>query len=475
MRPKLAAFVVAFVVGAPPAPPAPSTRRGNPLGWRRIQKAFFPTRFDMIQALTQAAFDRLAGPVAENDLPPEIQRQEPANFLRHVGALIQTKMADGLVDPKLVLSWLLTQGGAGAVFVGLLVPIREAGALLPQLFVSDRIRRMKQRKWAWSGGAAVQGLAALGLGLAGLTLSGAALGVAICAALTLLAVARSVCSASHKDVLGRTIAKGRRGAVGGLAGSIAAGAVLLFAAVLLSGLAPRKALVLGALALAALLWLGAAALMSGLAEPSAPAKEDASSGLRAALGQLHHLRRDPRLARFVVARGLLTATALAPPYIVLMAGEGAKGALKGDLGAMVLASSLAALASSYVWGRMADRSSRRVLILSGLMGAGGMALALGLGAAGAMATLWAPALVLFVLNLAHQGVRLGRSTYLVDMAKDDLRAAYTSVANTVIGVLLLASGAFGALAAIGGPAVTLALFAAMALAAAWVARGLPEA
>ncbi|GHE03633.1 MFS transporter permease [Defluviimonas sp. 20V17] len=429
----------------------------------------------MPQAITQAVFDRLAGPVAENDLAPGIQRQEPANFLRHVGALIQTKTADGLVDPKLVLSWLLTQGGAGALFVGLLVPIREAGALLPQLFVSDRIRHMPQRKWAWSVGAAAQGLAAAGLGLAGLMLSGWTLGLAICAALAVLAVARSVCSASHKDVLGRTIAKGRRGAVGGLAGSVAAGAVLLFAAVLLSGQVPRKALVLGALALAALLWVGAAALMAGLAEPRAPRDAGHGSGPRAALGQLHHLRDDPRLARFILARGLLTATALAPPYIVLMAGQGARNALTGDLGAMMLASSLAALASSYVWGRLADRSSRRVLILAGLMGASGMGLGLGLDAAGAMAGPWAPALVLFVLNLAHQGVRLGRSTYLVDMARDDLRAAYTSVANTVIGAILLASGAFGALAAIGGPAMTLALFAAMAITAAWVARGLPEA
>lgn len=432
----------------------------------------------MTHPTIQAAFDRLAGEVAQNDLPGDIQAHEPSNFLRHVGALIQTKTADGLIDPKLVLSWLLTQGGAGAIFVGFLVPIREAGALLPQLFVSDRIRRMAQRKWAWSAGSAVQGLAAAGLFLAGLTLSGPALGLAICAALALLALARSVCSASHKDVLGRTIAKGRRGAVGGLAGSIAAGAVLLFAVLLVSGLIPRTALVLGALALAALLWLGAAALMIGLAEPSQPARDGVDGdqgGLRAAFGQLHHLRDDKRLARFIIARGLLTATALSPPYIVLMAGEGAKGALKGDLGAMVLASALAALISSYVWGRLADRSSRWVLILAGLLGAAGMALALGLGAAGAMGTLWAPALALFVLNLAHQGVRLGRSTYLVDMAEEKLRAPYTSVANTVIGVILLASGGFGALAAIWGPAVTLGLFAAMAIAAAWVAYGLPEA
>ncbi|WP_102226036.1 MFS transporter [Acidimangrovimonas sediminis] len=424
--------------------------------------------------LACAVFDRVAGESETDDLAPGIRAQEPANFLRHVSALSLTKAADGLIDPKLVLSWLLTQGGAGAGFVGFLVPIREAGALLPQLFVTDRIRRMARRKWAWAGGSAVQGLAAAAIGLAGFMLSGPALGYAILGALAVLAVARSVCSASYKDVLGRTVAKGRRGTASGIAGSVAAGAVLIFALVLLSGLAPRRGVVLVALALAALFWLGGGTLMSRMAEPSEPAKAQ-GGGVRAALGQLHHLRDDWRLRRFVLARGLLTATALSPPYIVLMAGEGARGALGGELGAMVLASSLAALVSSYVWGRLSDRSSRWVLMLAGVMGAAGMGLALGFGAAGLMGTVWAPAAALFVLNLAHQGVRIGRSTYLVDMAREDLRAPYTSVGNTVIGVILLASGAFGALAAAWGAEATLALFAAMAIAAALVARGLPEA
>ena len=58
--------------------------------------------------------------------------------------------------------------------------------------------------------------------------------------------------------------------------------------------------------------------------------------------------------------------------------------------------------------------------------------------------------------------------------RDDRRAAYTAVSNSVIGLLLLASGAFGALAATLGPAVTLAVFAGMSLAAALVATGLAE-
>jgi hypothetical protein len=51
----------------------------------------------------------------------------------------------------------------------------------------------------------------------------------------------------------------------------------------------------------------------------------------------------------------------------------------------------------------------------------------------------------FVLSIAHAGVRLGRKTYLVDMAGGNKRTDYTSVSNTVIGVLLLVVGGLTAL------------------------------
>jgi len=71
-------------------------------------------------------------------------------------------------------------------------------------------------------------------------------------------------------------------------------------------------------------------------------------------------------------------------------------------------------------------------------------------------------------------VRQGRSIYLVDMAPDDNRAAYTAVSNTVIGIVLLGSGIFGALASLAGTEVTLLIFAAMSLAAFAVTKGLDE-
>lgn len=406
------------------------------------------------------------------DISEAACRDQPGNFLRHVSSLSLTKAADGLVDPKIVLAWLMAALGAPAALIGLLVPIREAGALLPQLFTAARIRSMARRKWAWAWASAVQGLAALAMAGIALTLEGVAAGVAICAALAVLALARSVASVAHKDVLGKTVAQGRRGTATGLAAALAPVAVIGFAALLMLDPAGRMALVIGALAVAGVFWLVAAGIFAGLRE-EAGATEGGANGIAAALANLRYLREDQQLARFVLARGLLTATALAPPYLVLLA-AGAAGEALAELGALVLASALAGLVSGYVWGRLADRSSRRVLMLTGATGAGALLLALGFDAAGLAGTLWALPAALFGLALSHQGVRVGRATYLVDMAPADLRAVYTAVANTVIGVVLLAGGVFGAIAAALGPQATLALFAAMALAGAWVAKGLKE-
>ena len=113
-------------------------------------------------------------------------------------------------------------------------------------------------------------------------------------------------------------------------------------------------------------------------------------------------------------------------------------------------------------------------MLSGLLGAASMGLAVGAWAIGFATIYWVMPVVLFILMIAYHGVRQARSTYLVDLAKEDERAAYAAVSNTVIGTLLLIAGVVGGGAALLGAQATLVVFAAMAFAAAWVAYGLPE-
>ncbi|MCC5824229.1 MAG: hypothetical protein LAT64_12540 [Phycisphaerales bacterium] len=409
------------------------------------------------------------------DIPEEACREQPRNFLIHVLSLGATKTGDGLADPKLSLAWLLTSLGAPAALIGLLVPVREAGSLLPQLITAGYIRGLPRRKWVWAAGSFVQGLAVAGMGAAALTLEGAAAGWAIVGLLAVFALARSVCSVSHKDVLGKTVSKSTRGTATGTAATIAALLVLAFGAALSVGLIPLTVTAIAfALFGAAGLWLIASALFCTLAE-SPGATAGGGNPIVVAVSHFSLLREDPQLVRFITTRGLLTSTALAPPFILTLAGATGRDSL-ADLGPFVIASSTASVASTYLWGRLSDQSSRRVLLRSGLIGGAVLFAAAAFGWSGLDGDLarWGLPVLLFVLMIAYQGVRLGRSTHLVDMADADTRAAYTALSNTIIGLILVGASVFGLLGeAIGTPGV-LAVFGAMALGAAWTSWGLEE-
>ncbi|MEM8771703.1 MAG: MFS transporter [Pseudomonadota bacterium] len=421
------------------------------------------------------AFERVAiddDGRACRDIPDSACKEEPRNFFTHVASLAASKTADGLIDPKLVLSWLITALGAPSSMVGFLVPVREAGALLPQLFTAAYLRQLPRRKWAWSAGAAIQGVSALSIAVSALTLEGAGAGWAIIGSLTVLAIARSVCSVCYKDVLGKTVAKSRRGSATGLAGSLAAVGVIIFAVVLSLDLFERMPVIIAGLTIAGALWIGAASLFATLKEAGG-ASDGGVSGFDAAMENFGLLKSDKQLRRFIATRGALTATALAPPFMIAAASEKASASY-GALGFLLLASAGASLVSSYVWGRLADRSSRKVLMLSGAAAA--------LALVGAVIcsvfdvlneTAILPAL-LFFLMVSYQGVRLGRSTHLVDMATAETRAAYTALSNTIIGFILLAGGALSLVASLFGATTVIGLLAVFSMIGGLIAMTLDE-
>jgi len=379
----------------------------------------------------------------------------------HLFSLSFTKLGDGLVDPKLVLSWLLTSLGAGVFWIGLLVPIREAGALLPQLFTSARLRHVLVRKWWWVVGSLVQGLAVLGIAVSALSFSGGVAGASIVSFLAVFAVVRSICSVSYKDVMGKTVQKPKRGMITGSAASIAASGTLVFGLLLLFGVFEQRLIVFVALFLASALWLVAALQFSYLREEaSQPAAESTESIFSVYFG---YLKRDIELQKFLVVRGLLTATAIVPPFLLLLAQVGENNFLV-QLGGLVVASSFATFVSGWVWGTLSDRSTSRVLGYAGLASV----IFLGLSLAGFYQnwydSAWFLPVVLFGVVLSYQGVRIARAVHLVNIATEETRAAYTAISNTIIGVVLLATGLFGALGAVAGVETVIWVFLLMSLA-----------
>ena len=82
--------------------------------------------------------------------------------------------------------------------------------------------------------------------------------------------------------------------------------------------------------------------------------------------------------------------------------------------------------------------------------------------------------MIFILMIAYQGVRLGRSTHLVDMATAETRAAYTALSNTIIGTVLILGGGFSLVASFAGLTAVIAILGAMSAVAALFALGLDE-
>lgn len=407
-------------------------------------------------------------------LPEETCRAVPGNGVRLVGALTLQKIGDRIVDPKTVLAWLLSALGAPTVLTGLLVPIRESGALLPQTALVPLVRRAPRRARVWVAGAAGQATAVAAMALVAVVTSGTVAGAAVLAALAVFSLSRSLSSIASKDVLGRTIPKGHRGRINGAA-TLTSGLVAITVGVGIRQLGGRDAdpqVFAVLLAAAAATWVVALSVYATVREPAG--EYDESVDARHIRQALSLLRDDPPFRRFLIARTLLLVSALAPPFVVTLATRAGGLELSG-LGPFVIAQGLASLLGGRVWGRLADRSSRRVIMLAS---AAASLVVLGFLAATEVAvlreaTLTYPAVYL-LLALVHTGSRIGRKTYVVDLAEGNQRTQYVAVANTATGVLLLVVG--GASAALAGLGVRPALLflAVLGLLAVPVARSLPE-
>lgn len=353
-----------------------------------------------------------------------------------------TNLGDELSSPKTTLTWVLGAVGAPAQTISMLVPVRESLSMLPQLALGAWVRQHALRKPIWQLGSLLQALAILGCAATALWLRGATAGIVVLGCLIVFALARSLNSIATKDLVGKSVPKGRRGRLTGWGSGISGAISLAVGAWFVFGARGQDGLGFYALLLAAAgsLWLIAMAVMTPLRE-----EEGETAGgenlLRETFGRLDLLRTDRGFRLFVIARALLMGSALSSPYYVML-GRAGEGASASHLGAFLISGGLASTLASPVWGALADRSSCLVMRLGGLLTG-----LLGFGlfscvrwAPEAMASDWLFPAFYFGLGIAHAGVRTGRKTYVIDLAGGVKRTDYVTVGNSLIGVLLLALG-----------------------------------
>lgn len=400
----------------------------------------------------------------------------PRNYLLNVSNGACSKLAEQVAGPNVVLPWLLAAMGAPAFLIGLLMPVKQAGSLLPQLAVAGLIRSAPRRKYYWVFSGLTQAMCLMLMIIAAAFLPPVQAGWLIVAFLAVFAIASGTASVAFQDVVGKTIPKGRRGRL--LANRAAIGGALT----VLAGLGITQSIGRGSdmtvyltlIFLGALLWMLAAAAFALTREaPGATgggrnAIEEAGAGFRL-VARLSGYR------RYLLARTLLLTVEVATPLFVLF-GQGIVDGGAIELGTFVLAVGLAQVVGSPFWGHFSDTSARRVLAWSALIAvaAGTLALIIGL-LPDAFRIAPVYAVVFVLIGLAEAGVRLGRKTWLVDAAPGDDRATWVAFSNTTIGVLTLAAGGLGVIAHVYGLDAMMLTIIGLSLAGAGAAWLMPEA
>lgn len=359
-----------------------------------------------------------------------------------------TKLAEQLASPGMVIPWILSALNASVVFSGFLIPIKNAGSLLPQLFISAKIRGFSKRKYFWVAAGASQGLILILMALVVFSTSGNLAGYLIILGVLIFNVASGVGSIAFKDVMGKTVPKGKRGRL--LAVRATGGGILTTVAGLIfyfwdfkdtESLWPY----IGLLLAAAILWWLSAMLYAQIAE-----KPGATEGGRTPAKELRKalklLKKDGNFVNFLITRSLLMAVPLLMPFFVVYAKEELEASLAG-LGLFVVIGGISNAISSPIWGKFADRDSRRLMQIAASISILSCLYVLSFPFWDeSLKSVFSFAPVFFLNVISHAGARLGRKTYLVDYAPKKERPLYVSLANTFIGVITIISGFIGVIA-----------------------------
>lgn len=410
------------------------------------------------------------------DISDEACHYTPVNYFLILSSNVLTKLGDTLSNPKTVLAWLMSYVQAPLFLISMIVPIRESGSMLPQIIIGSYIRKKAIRKWVWVFGSLLQFLSIAAIGMVALSIEGPEAGWLMVACLIAFSLSRGLCSVASKDVLGKSIPKTRRGKLKGYTVSVsgvlvlAAGLFLIYKSQTDPGIEFYSYLIF----FAASMWIFAAIIYANIKE--FPGETDGGrNGWKEALSKLDLVRTDRPFRNFIISRSLLLCSALTAPFYIILA-QNNIGKESYLLGLFIIANGLASIISAPVWGRMADISSRRVMVTGATITSSlGIIMFLIITFSPLLTNMyWLYPLAFFVLGIAHSGVRLGRKTYIVDMAGGNKRTDYVAVSNTIIGFILLITGGITAIASFISTEGVILILSLFGIAGAVTSAALPE-
>ena len=406
----------------------------------------------------------------------EACKHVPGNFLLIILSSTLTKLGDALSNPKTVLAWLMGYVGAPVAMIAFLVPIRESGSMLLQLFIAGFVRKIAIRKWIWVSGSLLQSAAMAGIGFAAFYFDGHRAGWIMLVLLIVFSLSRGFSSVASKDVQGKTIPRSRRGRLNGYT-TATSGILVIIAGIFMllrSAETTDIRFYVYLIFFSGLLWLMGAVVYSRVKEYPGEISEGRVT-FSDAISRLSLLKKERPFRNFIITRSLLLCSALCAPYYIILA-QRYLGKDLYILGLFIVANGIATSISAPFWGRWADISSRKVMVRAAMITAatGIVLFVIVTWLPGMNHSFWLYPLAFFVLGIAHSGVRLGRKTYILDMAGGNRRTDYVAVSNTIIGVVLLITGGIGALASFIPAEGIILILSLFGLAGAFTGRRLPE-
>lgn len=382
---------------------------------------------------------------------------------------VANSAAGELTSVRLVLPFLYTSVGAPILFAGMLVPAATLAKRAVQVVVAPLVSAAGSRKRLMAIAAVMLASAVALISLTFNVVAAVWLVPIFLGAALVMGAANGLSSLAFQDLIGRILPRDHRNRLlftqSGLAGLIvvivAVGAQLL--------LQPGTSLA----AHQELIWLGismfvlAAVITMAVREPAATQPSDApddapdDAGARSGTsrrngegGTAGHSFRTvlalPWFGKFLVARTLYLSIELAVPFFSIHAAVYHGNSISG-LNAFVIAANAGLMAGGFLWAKLGNHALEHVLLAAAAITAVGglLAMVIELGFGGQSIILYA--IVFVLVSIGAQGIKSGRTLYLIGNTTDEERPFCIAVANGIIGVVGIVLGAvLGALASLKG-------------------------
>lgn len=368
-------------------------------------------------------------------------------------------VADRLMDPTLVLAAFVSTLTPSPIWLGLLIPIADGGWFLPQFLMSGYLQSQPLKLVLYRRVALVRVVVWCLLAAAPFVLprSGWLL-PAFLVTYTLVCLASGLSGLSFMDVVGKTIPPRQRGvffawrlAAGGVAGLLGT----LLVRFLVDENGPLAFPYNFGVLFAAALGVGGLGLIA-----MARVSEPVETQLQPRAAPVAQLRRAGRVVRadrnyrqYLWVRVLLVVAGAAPPFYAVYVQQQLGGPL-AMVGVYLAVYTTFNLLSHVVFGRFSARLGNRQTLVAatwaGLaMTAAVLALAVLAGPlrlSGETASWWL--LPIFVLyGVRESGIGVASHSLLLDIAPPGERTLYVGFTNTLMGVVLLATGLSGVIVA----------------------------